>query len=278
MEIEVEMKQKKIMIIATIVVFALVWSLNYVQTHVYSRALIKAIEKDDMKQLESLLKKPGDVNSPPYGKNILTFIFLVETPNEVPLSVAAYKGNFEMVKHLVEAGANVNSGSSGWAPLIHTLQSPTNEKYKIANYLIDKGAKVNPKGIDYDNSTVIENVFWRTASEEESYKLFKRLIKMGVPIESEDYYGNNVIFSAASGNNILALEYLVEERNVDVNRKSEFNYTPLTEATRSDAIDAVKYLLSKGADKTVKDKDGMTAYDYAVENENQEMMELLRLE
>lgn len=266
------MKQKKIMIIVTLIVFALIFSLNYVRTNVYSRALIKAIEKDDMKRLEVLLKKPGDVNAAPFYS-----LFLFDRLNNVPLSEATRLGNYDAVKLLVEAGANVNKDNvGGWPPLASSLQSSSENKYKIANYLLDHGA--DPEiyiGNSYQD-TIIEQVSWGVTSQEESYKLFKRLINMGVPIESEKYYGSNVIFSVASGNNILALKYLVEEKNVDINRKSDIKRTPLISAARGNALDATKYLLSKGADKTAKDEDGMTAYDYAVENENQEMMDLLR--
>lgn len=268
------MKQKKIMIIATLVVFALILSLNYVRTNVYSRALIKAIEKDDMKRLEVLLKKPGDVNATPFYS-----LFLFDRLNNVPLSEASRLGNYDAVKLLVEAGANVNKDSAGgWPPLVSALQNSNDNTYQIVNYLLDQGA--NPKvnsGRGFQN-TVIERTFFSNTSEEEAYKLFKRFLKMGVPIESERYYGNNVVFSAAFNNNVLVLKYLIEEKNIDMNRKSEFKDTPLMLAAKGDAIDAVKYLLSQGADKTVKDEDGMTAYDYAVENKNQKMMDLLKIE
>jgi len=38
----------------------------------------------------------------------------------------------------------------------------------------------------------------------------------------------------------------------------------------------LKFLLENGADKSIKDNDGKTAYDYAVENGNTELAELLK--
>lgn len=65
------------------------------------------------------------------------------------LHCAAYCGDKNIVKFLIECGADVNSTYSGWTPLDATLIKILSKKYttfnnyEIAKILIDNGAKLN---------------------------------------------------------------------------------------------------------------------------------------
>ncbi|MCX6771533.1 MAG: ankyrin repeat domain-containing protein [Candidatus Micrarchaeota archaeon] len=68
-----------------------------------------------------------------------------------PIHIAAFRGNLELVKSLVENGADVNSKGPGDATPLHDAVTMSHAKVKGADYegivcfLIEKGADVNAK-------------------------------------------------------------------------------------------------------------------------------------
>ena len=74
------------------------------------------------------------------------------------------------------------------------------------------------------------------------------------------------------------IQYLVESGVYDIDAVcgSEGETALICAAKRDNGISAIKVLLDHGADKTIKDDNGKTAYDYAVENGNTELAEVLK--
>ncbi len=66
------------------------------------------------------------------------------------------------------------------------------------------------------------------------------------------------IHIAAFFNRIPILELLVQ-KGVSVNEKDDFGNTPLHYAARRLSHEAIQFLISKGADKSIKNKDGISA-------------------
>ena len=76
--------------------------------------------------------------------------------------------------------------------------------------------------------------------------------------------------------NLDAAQMLLEN-GADVNTKDDWGSTPLMNAVYSESgIETVQLLLDNGADPTLKDSEGKTAYDYAVENKDAELRDLLK--
>ncbi|XP_065904061.1 26S proteasome non-ATPase regulatory subunit 10-like [Dysidea avara] len=65
-----------------------------------------------------------------------------ELKNSTPLHVAVRSGKEEIVKFLIEKGANVNARSLGSTPLHVAV---TNGREEIVKFLIEKGTNVNAK-------------------------------------------------------------------------------------------------------------------------------------
>ena len=85
--------------------------------------------------------------------------------------------------------------------------------------------------------------------------------------QSKTQYGDYVIHSASIGGLLPIIQYLIEEQNVDIDIKGYHEQTPLHYASYWNKTDIVKYLVSKGANKNAKAKNGRTPYDMAKNDE-----------
>jgi ankyrin repeat protein len=83
----------------------------------------------------------------------------------------------------------------------------------------------------------------------------------------------NLLSLSARYERVNVINYLFAN-NVDVN-KSCSDTTPLMYAAKYGYTDTVKLFLKKGAKKDIKDRNGKTAKDYALENKHPETAALL---
>ena len=111
---------------------------------------------------------------------------------------------------------------------------------------------------------------------EEATEIFKLLESMGGNIYDVNLYKNTTLILAAQGNNLVLLEYLVEEKHMDINHQIISGWTALMAAAGyDDTTGSLKYLLEQGADKTIVNNGGKTALDIAIEGGAQENIDLL---
>jgi len=248
---------------------------NYYNNQYYAQKLIVAIENNDAESVSKLLgSSTGNINSKVFLLDF--FAKLGESNNYTPLQKACIKGNFKIVEMLVDAGANVNvvEPISKSTPLSYALSSVKEERILIANLLIDRGADVKKE---------VANIFWssnlnndrtmNTIKEKEEFNLFVKMVEKGADLSILYKDGNVILHIVASQDNLLVIKYLIEVANVNVNIRNNSNRTPIMFCNN---VDSASYLLEQGADKTIKDKDGKTAYDYAVEHGFSELAELLK--
>ena len=88
-------------------------------------------------------------------------------------------------------------------------------------------------------------------------------------------FSGNVLHMAASYNQPEIARFLVTRKGVDINGLSENNWTPLHHAVSADAPQAVKALLSLGADPALKNSEGTIPFDLC--EGNTAAKEVLRL-
>lgn len=200
------------------------------------KALLYAVEDDSDESgafVEYMLKKGSDVNT-------------LNNIGEPALILA--ENNIELVKLLIEYGANVNLAKEG-ETLLH--KAARRDNFDMVKLLVHNGANVSAV-TDYGGWQPIHN-----ACRDASLKTIGFLLENGADICAQDQTGDT------------PLHHAIERR---------FSATPLDPLLLEDKVEKIKYLLRHGAKKEIKGRDGQTAFDLAAHNGYIEIMDLLKAE
>lgn len=114
------------------------------------------------------------------------------------------------------------------------------------------------------------------AAEDNDTETLQQLIGDGANLEEKDSDGSTALQYAVMMGNLEAAEMLLEH-GANVNTKDDWESTALMNAVfNSSDPEIVQLLLKHGADPSLKDSEGYTAYDYAVENKDAKLRDLLK--
>lgn len=177
---------------------------------------------------------------------------------------AAAKGREEIVKLLVDHGADVNAADElGWTPAFLALKEGFNA---IVALLVGKGAKtqavINGKPMSFSvgadaNDQLIEAV------EDGNLEATRAAINGGADINCISDDGWTPLLSAVKYDSQITELLLAHGANPNIT--SDRGYTPLMRAAGLGKLQIVKLLLAAGADKQIRDCDGKTAGQLAME-------------
>ncbi len=110
-------------------------------------------------------------------------------------------------------------------------------------------------------------------------EVVRLILEAGATADSEDKDGRTaLIFACGKEGNLETVKLLLAAR-AKINKKprDEFiDWTALTSASYNSHIEIVQFLLENGADHSIKDSQGKTALDYAVENNHAVIAEMLK--
>ncbi len=247
----------------------------------YSRLLIKAISVEDTEEvLELIEEKPQCVNTYPS----ITSKWWHSAMNWricYPLNEACSTGNIELIKLLIENGADVNC-NDGLTPLSITYSAKVDNWYEISLILIENGASLD-YSTEYsgDESSVLRDIVQhRSGGNAPDYipeKSKEVILAFNYALENCDHNNVNwmrVIQHSVSNDRIEIVKLLLDQKYCDVNDMS-VGTTALMFAARDSSPEMVQLLLDYGADKSIKTSGGKTALDYALESGNEDMIALL---
>lgn len=226
---------------------------------VYDTSLIHAVKTDDADRVRTLIYANVNVNEKNYA-------------GLTPLTIAAEKGNLQIIQLLVERGkANLNEPSSyGITPLIAAAAAGKNN---AVVYLIDKGADVTVK----DDLGKTPLLYASKYDEPQMLALLAQASKGEVDLADKD--GNSpLIYSAQRG--FLANVEALLANGADVNYRNPITgLSPLAAAAAEGHVLVIKHLYKAGhADVNILDRAGRSAIFYAVEqNQPQALRTLLSI-
>ncbi|KAF6211110.1 hypothetical protein GE061_014224 [Apolygus lucorum] len=167
---------------------------------------------------------------------------------------ASSLGLEDVVKHHVINGQNLNEqNEGGWTALMYACASHRNG---LVSYLLSMGAEITPR--DHLGKT-----FLTVAAENENFKALSSLNEIGVKSTQEGQPKN------------YCYDYETIRSVIDL-QEYKYGYTPLMYSATQGDIDTAKVLISMGADTTVKDANGRTAFDLSILNDHKTMSWMLR--
>jgi hypothetical protein len=155
-----------------------------------------------------------------------------------PLTRAVQTGNLEVVRLLLDAGADRNlADADEYTPLHHAASLGLKD---IARALIAKGA--NPRAIDDAGRTpaLLAAYYGNDA-------VLKMLLRAGVRVDDADRYGNTMLGAAAEGGQFETARFLIR-LGADVNAQDRWHNSILDRARlygRNSALESL--LVSRGA-------------------------------
>ena len=223
----------------------------------YGRGALVQAAADQNHRLVSMLLDAGvDVKYPPL-QELSRFWKVYEhgrklCPRETAMGVAVASMNIDIVRTLLDYGADVNLPRHGQSELrsaIHYLSTTHPNALDMARLLIARGARLD----EYDGLSRRENgdrTILQRAIRTKSSSLAHYLLSVGASINypAEDYYGRTALQAAAENNDDEMVKSLIE-KGADVNAAPSFHggATALQFAAMNGNFKITQLLLNAGA-------------------------------
>ena len=216
-----------------------------------------------------------------------------------PLEMAAQTGQIEIVKFLLEKGADINADRGGTTAL--HMAAIFGGKTELIELLLEKGADINARAgnghtplnfavigkqkkiadllLDKGGEINLENMNFTWLLYTSSSSGIKRIVDMALEKDVDFSYrsgnGYTLLHSAAEGG-IIELAELLFSKGLKVEDANVYGQTPLHITARGGFKDIVELFLKKGADINVKTNNGKTPIHFARENRRDDIVEYLK--
>lgn len=213
-----------------------------------ANVILTACTASDIQQVKALLEKNA------------AMVNAQNDVGETPLwrAVVALHPNEELVKYLLEHGADVEGGKKWGESPLHGAAGRSSKR--IVELLLEHGAKVNARS-RYGRAPM-SFAAWRNRTE-----VADALLAHGAEI--------NVFEAAALGKTKNLEEFLRADAKA-VNATDDQGLTPLHWAAFNGHAEAVRFLLARKADRFVLDRRGYSPCAAARERKHPEIVKLMR--
>jgi ankyrin repeat protein len=206
-------------------------------------------------------------------------IITVDRNRGTALHDAALKGNMEIVKMLIEKGSNVNATNKSGGTVLAKAISSGNKK--VVELVLDSGGAINVVLNEEKVSHLLQVV------KEGKIEIAELLIARGADVTCADFAGRTPLHEAVDRNGgLLGIATLLLEKGAKVDARSTYpGQTPLHAAVLTGNKDIVQLLLKNGADpNAVGETEGLfgstvelfSPLKRAKEKGHKEVVEMLR--
>jgi ankyrin repeat protein len=148
------------------------------------------------------------------------------------------------------------------------------KRLHLVNALIRAGASVD-RTIGEGQTALFMSLLAPDSGQTADDRCALALLNAGADSSLKHESGAMPIHLAAASNYLGALQALLDHRPQDVDAKTNIGITPLMMAATEGHAEAVRLLLQLGADRTLKDDEGLTAKEVALKNGNDHLIPLL---
>lgn len=183
---------------------------------------------------------------------------------ETLLARAVDDNDIETVRKLIAEGENVNVKDEGYDNITPLFIAVENGNVEIVRMLIEAGAKVNVR--NSDRQTPLMQMDGDATAE-----LVNLLIGAGAKVNLLDEEGNTSLILAAENTSTEVIQALIDA-GADVNLGNKKGVTPLMKAAEKGEIESVRLILIAGAMVNARDEDGDNAWEYADEEEIEDLL------
>jgi len=201
--------------------------------------------------------------------------FLLERGADVKMSrggatalhmAALYGGKTELITLLLENGADINARTGdGATPLNFAVIGKQRE---IAELLLDRRAEINLEKQDFSQ-------LLHVSASGGIGRIADIALKNEVDFSFRTEKGNTLLHSAAEGG-LVGIAELLLSKGLNIEAANVYGQTPLHLAARGGHKQIVELLLGKGANAGVPTKNGKTPLHYAEEKGHHDVVEILK--
>ena len=157
---------------------------------------------------------------------------------EYPLGAAVYHGHSDVVRYLLQQGADPNFLSRDFGNVLQI--SALGGSVDVMKQLIDAGAAVNAQGGSYNTAVI-------AAASRDNIEAVALLLNSGADLKvGSPSHGSSLNQAAAAGNTTMVTALL--GTGADLNGIGDSEGTPLYAAAESGSLSLVQLLLRRGAD------------------------------
>ncbi|AUD07369.1 ankyrin repeat domain-containing protein [Spirosoma pollinicola] len=172
-------------------------------------------------------------------------------------SYAARGGNIDILKAVQQRGVPANDNA-----LIMASQGGRRGAAPIEVFQYLESLNIKPTATNKAGENVLHAIVRRPKQAE----LIQHFLDKGVDVNQADEEGNTVFMNAAAANRDVAVLEMLMPKVKNINQANQKGTTALAMAIRGNSADVVNFLIAKGADVTVTDKDGDNLAAYLIQS------------
>jgi len=222
----------------------------------------RAAQAGDLEKIKSSLAKG-------IGPNVrITYLETDTSPKATPLCEAARLGHKEVVKYLVENGADVNYRFSTGYQLYPLNVAAENGHFEIVKYLVQNGADVHTKSVSSNYDCLSRCTPLDLAAVNGHLEIVKYLheelaadLNFDHPIDNIRKKG--IVHVLAQRGYVNVMQYLLD-KGLNLDFKNADGDTPLILAVWSKQLEMVKFLIDQKVDISVKGTSNRNILDIAL--------------